>query len=81
MMPNMVGGKFPGGVHINRRLTDPDAWFVKTSIGNGTKMFVREALAGSEDTDFLTDNMLFKFRERYAFGWTEPRQWIGSEGS
>ena len=81
MQPNIVGGKFPGGVHVNRRFTDPDAWFIKTSIGNGTKMFVREALAGSEDVDFVTDNMLFKFRERYAFGWTDPRQWIGSEGS
>jgi hypothetical protein len=80
-MPNMVGGKFPKGIHVNRRFTDPDAWFVKTSVPNGTKMFVREALAGSNDTDFGTDNMLFKFRERYAFGWTDPRQWIGSEGA
>lgn len=79
--PNLAGGKFPGGLHMNRRFTDPDAWFVKTSVGGGTKMFVREALSGSEDTDFATDNMLFKFRERYGFGWTEPRQWIGSEGA
>jgi len=81
MQPNLVGGRFPKGLHINRRFTDPDAWFVRTSIPNGTKMFVREALAGSEDVDFLTDNMLFKFRERYGFGWTDPRQWIGSEGA
>lgn len=79
--PNMAGGKFPGGVHMNRRLTDPDAWFVKTSVPGGTKMFIREALSGSEDVDFATDNMLFKFRERYGFGWTQPRQWIGSEGA
>lgn len=79
--PNLAGGKFPGGVHMNRRFTDPDAWFIKTSIGGGTKMFVREALSGSEDMDFATDNMLFKFRERYGFGWTEPRQWMGSEGA
>lgn len=79
--PNMAGGKFPGGVHMNRRFTDPDAWFVKTSVPGGTKMFIREALSGSEDVDFATDNMLFKFRERYGFGWTQPRQWIGSEGA
>jgi len=79
--PNIVGGKFPGGLHVNRRFTDPNAWFVKTSVPNGTKMFVREALQGSNDTDFYTDNMLFKFRERYAFGWTDPRGWFGSEGS
>lgn len=81
MQPNVVGQRFPGGLHINRRFTDTDAWFLRTSVPNGTKMFVREALAGSEDVDFLTDNMLFKFRERYGFGWTDPRQWIGSEGS
>ena len=74
-------GKFQGGVHVNHRFTDPDAWFIKTSVSNGTKMFTREALSGSEDTDFGTDNMLFKFRERYAFGWTDPRGWYGSAGS
>jgi hypothetical protein len=79
--PNIVGGRFPGGIHMNRRFTAPQSWFIKTSVPNGTKMFVRESLAGSEDIDFLTDNMLFKFRERYAFGWTDPRQWIGSQGT
>jgi len=74
-------GKFPGGVFVNHRFTDPDAWFIKTTVPNGTKMFVREELGGTEDVDFVTDNMLFKFRERYAFGWTDPRGWYGSEGS
>lgn len=74
-------GSIPGGTFVNHRFTDPDAWFIKTSIPSGTKMFVREALSGSEDVDFTTDNMLFKFRERYAFGWTEVRQWYGSSGS
>lgn len=74
-------GKFPGGVHVNHRFTDPNAWFIKTSVSNGTKMFVREELSGSEDVDFVTDNMLFKFRERYAFGWTDPRSWYGSAGA
>lgn len=74
-------GKFPKGVFVNHRFTDPDAWFIKTSVQNGTKMFVRESLSGSEDADFVTDNMLFKFRERYAFGWTDPRAWYGSAGA
>ena len=79
--PNIVKGYFPKGVFINHRFTDPDAWFIKTSIPSGTKMFIREALSGSEDVDFNTDNMLFKFRERYSFGWTDPRQWYGSQGA
>lgn len=74
-------GKFSKGVFVNHRFTDPDAWFIKTSVSNGTKMFIRENLIGSEDVDFITDNMLFKFRERYAFGWTDPRGWYGSSGS
>ena len=79
--PNIVGSQFPGGLHVNHRFTDPDAWFIKTSATNGTKMFVRESLGGSTDDDFGTDNMLFKFRERYSFGWTDPRQWYGSAGA
>ena len=74
-------GRFPGGVYINHRFTDPDAWFVRTTAPNGTKMFVREKLSGQEDIDFSTDNMLFKFRERYSFGWTDPRHWYCSQGA
>jgi hypothetical protein len=71
-------GKYPGGVYLNHRFTSPTNWFIKTTATNGTKMFVREALSGDSDTDFVTDNMLFKFRERYAFGWTDPRAWYGA---
>tara|TARA_R110000851_G_scaffold10031_1_gene36692 strand:+ start:8080 stop:8943 length:864 start_codon:yes stop_codon:yes gene_type:complete len=74
-------GKFPGGVFVNHRFTDPDAWFLKTTCQDGTKMFIREALQGSDDTDFNTDNAMFKFRERYAFGWSDPRGWYGSTGA
>jgi len=81
MQPNLVGMRFPKGIHVNRRFTDIDGWFMRTSVANGTKMFIREALAGSNDGDFSTDNMLFKFRERYGLGWTDSRQWIGSEGA
>lgn len=74
-------GMFTEGVGVNHRLTDSDAWFIKTTASNGTKMFVREALSGDSDIDFVTDNMLFKYRERYSFGWTDPRAWYGSEGA
>ena len=74
-------GRLSGGIHSNLRFTDPDAWFIKTSVSNGTKMYVREVLGMSNHTDFFTDNLLFKFRERYSFGWTDPRGWYGSEGA
>lgn len=81
LQPNLVSTKFPGGIHVNRRFTDNDCWFIKTSVTNGAKMFVREALNGSNNTDFGTDNALFKFRERYAFGWTDWRGYVGSQGA
>jgi hypothetical protein len=73
-------GKFRGGVHVNHRFTNDNDWFIKTTAMNGTKMFVRESLGGDSDVDFLTDNMLFKFRERYSFGWTDPRCWYAGSG-
>lgn len=73
-------GSVPEGYFINHRFTDLDAWFLKTTASNGTKMFVREELSGDQDVDFVTDNMLFKFRERYSFGFTDPRGWYGSSG-
>jgi len=76
-----TSGKFPKGIFVNRRLNDPDAWYVRTSIPNGTKMFVREALQGSSDNNFDTDDLLIKYRERYSFGVTNPRQWFASAGS
>jgi hypothetical protein len=31
--------------------------------------------------DFDTGNMRYKARERYSFGWTDPRGIYGSEGA
>jgi hypothetical protein len=73
-------GKYPGGMYLNHRFTTETAWFIKTTAANGTKMFIREELGGDADVDFVTDNLLFKYRERYAFGWTDPRGWYGSRG-
>lgn len=74
------GGYFPKGHYVNRRFTDSDAFFIRTDVPNGTKMFVRKAIAFGEDGDFDTGNMKYKARERYAFGWSDWRQWYGSVG-
>jgi hypothetical protein len=74
-------GMFSRGYNINHRLTDPNAWFIRTDVPNGTKMFVRAPLATKDDVDFLTGNMRYKGRERYSFGWSDWRQWYGSSGS
>lgn len=74
-------GLFSAGYTVNHRFTDTNAWFIRTDVPNGTKMFVRAPLATKDDTDFLTGNMRYKARERYSFGWSDWRQWYGSSGS
>ena len=76
-IPNM--GLLPGGFFVNRRFTDADNWFVKTDVPNGSKMFVRMALATKMEPDFDTGNLRYKARERYSFGWSDWRQWFGAE--
>jgi hypothetical protein len=74
-------GIFSKGMFINNRFSDTNAWFIKTSVPNGTKMFVRKALATAVEGDFETGNMRYKARERYTFGFSDWRQWWGSSGS
>jgi len=73
-------GMVPEGYHINRRFTDTDAWFVKTDVPNGTKMFIRSPLQTKMEPDFDTGNLRFKARERYSFGVSDWRGWYGSAG-
>jgi len=71
----------PGGFHINHRFTDTNAWFIKTDVPNGTKMFERVKLSTQMMPDFDTGNIRYKVRERYSFGWSDWRGWYGSNGS
>lgn len=73
-------GMLPGGAVMNHYLTSPSAWFVKTDVQNGLKMFQRRALEVENDTDFDTENVKFKSSERYSFGWTDFRGIYGSNG-
>ena len=75
-------GVFPEGYVVNHYLTDADAWFILTDVGQGLQSFQRRALEISNDTsDFDTENMSFKVTERYSLGWTNPRCIIGSAGA
>ena len=74
-------GMVPEGFYINRRFTDTNAWFVKTDVPNGTKMFNRVPLQTKMEPDFDTGNLRFKARERYSFGFSDWRGYFGSAGS
>lgn len=74
-------GYMPDGMFIDHYLTDTDAWFVKTDVANGLRMFQRRDLMIDNDTQFDTDNVRYKATERYSVGWTDPRGIFGSAGA
>tara|TARA_R100000234_G_scaffold12439_1_gene6900 strand:- start:57 stop:695 length:639 start_codon:yes stop_codon:yes gene_type:complete len=73
-------GMVPNGFFVNRRFNDPDAYFIKTDVPNGTKMFVRTPLQTKMEPDFDTGNIRFKARERYSFGVSDWRGYYGNPG-
>ena len=74
-------GMVPQGYSVNHFLTDPDAWFLMTDAPNGLKMFQRSPLKTAFEGDFDTGNVRYKARERYSFGWSDPRGIYGSTGA
>jgi len=71
----------PEGYRVNHYLTDTDAYFIMTDAPNGFKHFVRTPLATAMEGDFDTGNVRYKARERYSFGFSDPRCVYGSQGS
>jgi hypothetical protein len=80
---NAIGsmGMIPQGYVINHYLTDSDAFFIKTDVPNGMKMFVRSPIKTAMEGDFDTGNVRYKARERYSFGFSDPRGIFGSPGA
>lgn len=73
-------GMLSGGYCVDTRLTDADAWFVKTDCPDGLKHVMRKALSKGVEGDFETGNMRYKARERYVQGWSDWHAMYGSEG-
>ena len=80
---NAIGsmGMIPQGYTVNHFLTDTDAFFIKTDVPNGMKMFVRSPVKTAMEGDFTTGNVSYKARERYSFGFSDPRGMFGSPGA
>ena len=74
-------GMIPQGYVVNNFLTDTDAFFIKTDVLNGMKMFNRAAIKTAMEGDFDTGNMRYKARERYSFGFSDWRGMFASEGA
>jgi phage major head subunit gpT-like protein len=74
-------GMLPEGYAVNHYLTDVNAWFIITDAPNGLKMFQRSPIKTAFEGDFDTGNVRYKARERYSFGWSDPRGAYGSPGA
>lgn len=73
-------GAFPKGVKLNHYFTQPSAWFVRTNVPNGMRMFWRAKPEFTQDNDFDTENAKAKSYMRFSLGATDPRGIYGSNG-
>ena len=71
-------GMIPEGYRVNNFLTDTDSFFIMTDAPNGFKHFIRSPIKTAMEGDFDTGNVRFKARERYSFGWSDPRCVFGN---
>jgi len=71
-------GMIPQGYVVNHYLTAAKKWFIKTDVPNGLKHFVRSPIKTTMEGDFDTGNVRYKARERYVFGFSDPRGIFGS---
>ena len=71
----------PGGYVVNNYLTASKKFFIKTDVPNGLKHFNRSPIKTSMEGDFDTGNVRYKARERYVFGFSDPRGIFGSNAT
>ena len=74
-------GMIPQGYAVNHYLTSTKKFFIKTDVPNGLKHFVRSPIKTSMEGDFDTGNVRYKARERYVFGFSDPRGIFGSDAT
>jgi hypothetical protein len=74
-------GVIPQGYTVNHYLNDADAFYIKTDAPNGFKHFTRTPLSTTMEGDFDTGNIRYKARERYSFGFSDPRCVFGTSGA
>jgi hypothetical protein len=74
-------GVFANEPKVMTNLTDADAWFVTTDCPDGLKVMNRLKMTMPKVTiDPKTGNFLYRARERFSEGWTNPRGAFGSSG-
>lgn len=66
---------------VNHFFTDTDAWLTVTDVDGGLQHMRRKPISRGMEGDFESGNMRYKARERYVFGWHDPRGAYASEGA
>ena len=74
-------GKLPQGYVVNTFFSDSNAWFIGTNMQTGLSYFNRSPVKLDHDNEFDTKNGKYSARERYSFGWSDPRTLWGSPGA
>ena len=74
-------GMLPQGYVVNNYLTDTAAFFIKPDAPYGLNHFVRAPIRTAMEGDVDTGNVRYKARERYSFGFSDPRGIFGSPGA
>lgn len=71
----------PEGYMVNPYLTDGDAFFLRTNAPSGMTYIERTKAEFSRENDFDTENMKYKFYERYSFTAGDWRGIFGTPGA
>ena len=74
-------GMISGGYTVNHYLTNAKKFFIITDVPTGLKHFNRSPIKTSMEGDFDTGNVRYKARERYVFGFSDPRGIFGSDAT
>ena len=74
-------GMIPQGYAVNHYLTSTKKFYIKTDVPNGLKHFVRSPIKTTMEGDFYTGNVRYKARERYVFGFSDPRGMFASDAT
>jgi len=70
----------PEGIKLNHFFTAPHAWFIRTNVPHGMRMYWREKPFFDQDNDFDTKDAKAYTYMRFSVGCTDPRGIFGSNG-
>ena len=78
---NPLQGIFEEGVLVSHYLTSPTAWFARTDISQGLKMYNRQSPKFGEDNEFSSLTYRYMAYERYVAGWDRYQGLYGSNAA